>query len=268
MPAHDVLVRRPSVTGASGVPPVVLVHGAWHAAWCWEGWADRLTAAGHEVHAPSLSGHGGSPGRERLNRLRLCDYAEDVASVVATLDAPPVLVGHSMGGAVVQHVAASEGGPQLAGLALLASVPPRGAIGATLTLLRRHPVPFLAANATLDLGRLVATPALVRDHFFSADAPEETVRHCTEHLQSESYLAFLDMLALDRPHGRPGELPVLVLAGDADRIFSVAEARATGAAWGTSARVVPGLAHDLMLDSGEERAYEVLETWLQDLPAD
>lgn len=265
MSALEILGRTPPSDAPPDRPPVVLVHGAWHAAWCWESWADRLAAAGYEVHAPSLRGHGASPGRERLNRLRLRDYAEDVASVVASLAAPPVLVGHSMGGAVVQHVAASEGGPALAGLALLASIPPRGAIGATLSLLRRHPLPFLAANATLDLGRLVATPALVRDHFFTPDASEEVVRHCTEHLQSESYLAFLDLLALDRPRGRPGTLPVLVLAGDADRIFSVADARATGAAWGTAARIVEGLAHDVMLDSGEERAYDVLSAWLHGL---
>ena len=36
----------------------VLVHGAWHGGWCWRKVRDRLTALGHEVHAPSLTGLG------------------------------------------------------------------------------------------------------------------------------------------------------------------------------------------------------------------
>ena len=34
----------------------VLVHGAWHGGWCWDRVAARLRAAGHEVHAPTLTG--------------------------------------------------------------------------------------------------------------------------------------------------------------------------------------------------------------------
>ena len=36
----------------------VLVHGAWHGAWCWRRVARMLTQAGHEVFTPSLTGVG------------------------------------------------------------------------------------------------------------------------------------------------------------------------------------------------------------------
>jgi hypothetical protein len=36
----------------------VLVHGAWHGAWCWRRAAKVLTQAGHEVFAPTLTGVG------------------------------------------------------------------------------------------------------------------------------------------------------------------------------------------------------------------
>jgi pimeloyl-ACP methyl ester carboxylesterase len=47
-------------TPASGVAkaPVVLVHGAFLGAWCWDEVIPRLAAAGHEVAAPDLPGHG------------------------------------------------------------------------------------------------------------------------------------------------------------------------------------------------------------------
>jgi hypothetical protein len=36
----------------------VLVHGAWHGGWCWRRVSDLLTARGHEVFAPTLTGVG------------------------------------------------------------------------------------------------------------------------------------------------------------------------------------------------------------------
>jgi pimeloyl-ACP methyl ester carboxylesterase len=76
---------------------VVLVHGAWHGAWCWDRVVDGLSALGIEAVAVDLPGHGADPGP-------LGDLAGDAARVEAVLDgleAPVVLVGHSYGGAVV-----------------------------------------------------------------------------------------------------------------------------------------------------------------------
>jgi pimeloyl-ACP methyl ester carboxylesterase len=79
---------------------VVLVHGAWHGAWCWHRVLDTLTTRGIPAVALDLPGHGDSP--ERLG-----DLHGDAAAVTAALDAlhatgeRVVLVGHSYGGAVV-----------------------------------------------------------------------------------------------------------------------------------------------------------------------
>src|SRR5947207_1789767 len=44
--------------GQASKPPVVLVHGAWHGAWCWKKVTPMLRAAGHDVYAVDLSGMG------------------------------------------------------------------------------------------------------------------------------------------------------------------------------------------------------------------
>ncbi len=73
---------------------VVLVHGAWHGAWCWTPVVARLGAAGRRTTAvdlPSVSS-------------TTATLADDVACVRAALDAldgEALLVGHSYGGVVV-----------------------------------------------------------------------------------------------------------------------------------------------------------------------
>ena len=100
-PKLEVISRQPSEP--RDAPPILFVHGAWHGAWCWdEHFLDYFSEKGFAAHALSLRGHGSSEGRERLRRVRLRDFLEDVAAVAELLPAPPILVGHSMGGFVIQ----------------------------------------------------------------------------------------------------------------------------------------------------------------------
>lgn len=83
----------------------VLVHGAWHGGWCWRRVADRLTAKGHYVVAPTLSGVG---ERSHLppESINLTTQIDDVVGEIRWKDLDGiVLVGHSYGGLVVTGVA-------------------------------------------------------------------------------------------------------------------------------------------------------------------
>lgn len=86
-------------------PAFVLVHGAWSGAWIWRRVLAPLRAAGHEVHAATLTGDG-----ERAHlRRRDIGLVDHIADVLALVDAEEladlVLVGHSYGGLVVTGVA-------------------------------------------------------------------------------------------------------------------------------------------------------------------
>ncbi|QWF20853.1 alpha/beta hydrolase [Nocardioides sp. LMS-CY] len=71
----------------------VLVHGAFRGGWAWDRVAPLLRAAGHEVHAPTLS--------ETASGLET--WVDEVAALVTGDDV--VLAGHSQGGVVVREVA-------------------------------------------------------------------------------------------------------------------------------------------------------------------
>jgi pimeloyl-ACP methyl ester carboxylesterase len=73
----------------------ILVHGSWLGGWSWDAITERLQAAGHQVEAPTLAGHG-----------TLSDHVDEV---VALIDAHPgeevILVGHSYAGMVIAGAA-------------------------------------------------------------------------------------------------------------------------------------------------------------------
>jgi pimeloyl-ACP methyl ester carboxylesterase len=77
-------------------PTIVLVHGAFAESASWNGVIDRLLEAERRVIAVA-------------NPLRgLAADAQAVSDVVASIDGPVVLVGHSYGGAVITNVEASN----------------------------------------------------------------------------------------------------------------------------------------------------------------
>lgn len=82
--------------------PVVLVHGAWHGAWCFAALQHALDDLGVPSHAVDLPGHGVSV--EPFTDLY--GDAQHVVRVLEQLRGPVVLVGHSYGGAVVTEAAA------------------------------------------------------------------------------------------------------------------------------------------------------------------
>src|SRR5687768_2339328 len=96
----EVKERQPE--SDSDRPPILFVHGAAHGAWCWEHWMEMATDAGYPAFAVSLRGHGNSEGS--LIGSSLGSYEDDVIRTAATLPKQPVIVGHSLGGLVVQRV--------------------------------------------------------------------------------------------------------------------------------------------------------------------
>ncbi len=255
----EIISQRPPA--AARRTPILFIHGMWHAAWCWaEYFLPYFVQRGYVSHALSLRGHGNSEGRERLRWHSIADYVADVAQVAGQMDVPPVVVGHSMGGMIVQKYLETHTAP--AGV-LLAAAPPGGVIPATVRVALRHPLAFLKANLTLSMWPIVNTPALTREAFFSADMPEEQVRAYFARLQDESYRAYWDMLMLNLPKTQRIKTPLLVLGATRDMIISQKDVVATARAYGTQAEFFD-LAHDMMLEAGWQAVADRILDWLDE----
>jgi pimeloyl-ACP methyl ester carboxylesterase len=258
------LISRYPVTDQRSTP-LLFVHGAMHGAWCWDvHFLDYFARHGYASHAVDLRGHGRSEGRERLRWTRIADFVDDVADTVDRLPSPPILIGHSMGGFTIQKYIEDHDVP---GAVLLSSPSPTGLLPTALRNARRHPLAFAKVNLTLSLFPLVSTPALAREAFFSPDLPEDELRAYWARMQDDSYMAYLDMVALALPRPRNVRTPVLVLGAERDSMLARREIEATARAYHTHAQIVPGVAHNSMLEERWEAVAERILTWLDERQA-
>ncbi|MCF6407002.1 alpha/beta fold hydrolase [Chitinophaga filiformis] len=81
----------------------VLVHGAWQASFVWDKVKASLEADGNKVVLVELSGHGND--QTPVNEITFDGYVKQVTDVINSLNGPVVLVGHSLGGAIVTQAA-------------------------------------------------------------------------------------------------------------------------------------------------------------------
>lgn len=148
---------------------VVLVHGAWHGAWCWARLQAELDQRGVPSHAIDLPGHGTSV--RPLGGLH-----HDAAHVTDTLDhlnlLDAVLVGHSYGGAVITQ--AATGRSDVAHLVYIAAfaLDEGESVNGALRSFGRQPVALGAAVQVQDDGTTTLDPAVAAGALYGSCSPE------------------------------------------------------------------------------------------------
>lgn len=245
--------------------PVLLIHGAWHGAWCWEGnYLDAFAEAGYNTHALDLRGHGQSPARKAMRWNRIRDYVDDAASVIANMPTPPIVIGHSMGGFIAQHLMARQ--IPMRGVGLLAALPHTGALGVALKTLRRAPLTLLRVLTRASLYPMVENPADAAHLFLDPDAPPEAIAALHPRLTDESFLGFLDMTALALPRKPVKAPPVCVVGGALDQIFPPRSQHRLAKRFATTAHIIPNAPHDLMLSRHWRAGVTPFLDWARLLP--
>ncbi|MGF1563029.1 MAG: alpha/beta hydrolase [Geminicoccaceae bacterium] len=259
----EVVRARPD--GARRPVSLVFVHGIIAGAWIWqEHFLPYFVDCGYPVYAVNLRGHGKSEGREQLVSAGLADFTADLNSALDGLDLEPddsiVLVGFSMGGAVVQNYLRTGG--SASGMVLLSSVPPYGLARANFELAMRDPVLWAELAKLAERGLEAVDPQLIRKALFSdiSDAGYD------------AFLAKADPMSLRISWDMQGFPPIAplpvnapptyVLGGSLDKMVPMTDCLMTAAYFGAPVKVIAGAAHTLMLEPQWREVADSIQEWL------
>jgi pimeloyl-ACP methyl ester carboxylesterase len=108
---------------------IVFIHGLFMNPASWENWVTFYEAKGYTCYAPAYPYHEGNPTNLRktidakLGVLTLGDVIKHLSTFIESLPEKPILIGHSMGGLVVQKLIEMNKG--VAGICI-DSAPPKG----------------------------------------------------------------------------------------------------------------------------------------------
>jgi pimeloyl-ACP methyl ester carboxylesterase len=150
----------------------LLVHGAWHGAWCWYKVIPELQALGHAATAIDLPGHG--VDRTPTADVTLDRWVARVGEALEAIDGPVVLVGHSMGGVVIT-AAAEKYAERIAGLVYLTAIVLRPGESMMDNPVKASPREFMAGfEPSADGASIRFREELLREAFY-ADCSEADV---------------------------------------------------------------------------------------------
>jgi polyhydroxyalkanoate synthase len=227
---------------------VILVHGFAQNRYTWRvsqrSMQGELAAQGFDVWNLELRGHGNS--RTAATDARFDDYVDDLGRVIAACDAPPFVVGHSLGGGVcvaAATVAPVRGIVHVAGVFSFAQHNPTLQALAKLSvrlspLLRINRTRFSTGTAGAIVGRLYGLADVAGYGFplagwapgsIERDILEERLRLGFDWTSVDVWLQMAKWATGERfrwadEFGRL-DVPLLVIAGDADFLLSPHDAR-------------------------------------------
>ncbi|KAF8399111.1 hypothetical protein HHK36_014976 [Tetracentron sinense] len=262
-------------------PPLVFVHGSFHAAWCWaEHWLPFFSQYGYDCYAVSLLGQGESDAPAGPVAGSLQTHASDVADFIQKeVRLPPVLLGHSFGGLIVQsYIANMRSGkfsetenlqPKLIGSVLVCSVPPSGNSGLVWRYLFSKPIAAFKVTLSLAAKAFATSLPLCKETFFSTQMEDHLVLRYQELMKESSRLPLFDLKKLNASLPVPSVprsfIEVFVLGANDDFIVDAEGLSETARFYGVSPVCIEGVAHDMMLDCSWEKGAQVILSWLNDL---
>lgn len=173
-----------SLLMSNQMPTILLVHGAWHGAWCWERVVPLLKTLGRAVRTVELPSVGAEPGAP----VNLSSDAAAVRSAIDEVAGPVLLCGHSYGGMVISQ-AASRRSRVVKLVYLCAFVPEAGESLADVG--GGQLAPWIQV---LEGGLTLPDIALVADLFF-ADCDIDTQTAAIGRLRPQAAAAFAEPVA-------------------------------------------------------------------------
>jgi pimeloyl-ACP methyl ester carboxylesterase len=245
---------------------IVFIHGMFVTRRCWDGWSARLGTRGFECLAPGWPLRDATPAELRarhpdpaLGKLTLAEVLAHYEAVIRAQPEPPFLVGHSLGGLMVQLLLQRGLGKK--GVAI-DSAPPRGIVPLEWSVLRSNwPTisPFVKKTEPVLL-----TKDQFRYAFAHTLSVEEVARVWDDEVVPESRRMPEGALAAKIDWKAPHP-PLLLIAGSEDRIctakLNAANARKYQPA--VELKAFPGRTHyTILAGEGIQEIIDYVGDWL------
>lgn len=255
---REVLACLPET--ATNLPPLLFVHGSFVGAWMWTStFMPWFAAAGYPCYAVSLRGHGKSMERDRIDWISVADFVEDVATVAVWLETPPVLIGHSMGGFVVQKYLERCTAPAAV---LLCAVPPQGLAASQFHMLMQKPALLMELNKVMNGGQV--SLKAVREALFAQPVSDAQLAIFRDHMQIESQRAIWDMTMFNLPLLPFRQRPPLFVAGaEHDVMVPPFMVQTTAHTYGVAAHIFKDMGHAVTHEQDWQHVAQTIHDWLQ-----
>ena len=279
----------------SGRPPLLFLHGSYHGPWCYaENFLPYFSAAGYDSIAIAFRAQGESDRGDLKIAGDMDSHVADIASFIKTLSEPPVLIAHSFGGLIAekyvsmmysdqmnQTIDGSDSDmdrlPPVAGIALLASVPPSGNKDIIMRITKKSLVDSFKITMAFVFRTFEKNIEVARETFFSKDIPRDMLQRYHAKLAEASPVRLLDLANLNKklplpplpndffdPKDRKSRMPVLVAGGTNDLVVDVPALEEAAIYFGTEPILIDDMAHDCMLDTRWENMAQAIQKWLDE----
>jgi len=239
--------------------PIVMQHGMWHGAWTWDTWGPLFASWGWEVHTHSLPGHSGSQTQTPIESCTLDYYLGFLKAEIDRHQRKPVLIGHSMGGALAQWYLKYVG--DLPAAVLVATWPHELILsGETAYIISADPIGTLLSTVTRRAeycrNPQAAAHALLSP--ISVVTPEELYKQ----LGPESLIVMMQHHPPFWTAPKVVNTPMLLLAGEVDVVVKLSALRETATYYHADYREYPGAAHNLMMEKYYADIAKDIHDWL------
>lgn len=238
--------------------PLLFIHGAAGGAWYFEHFLEFFSNKGYDAYALSLRGHGNSEGHDEINTFRLQDYVDDVRKIVSTFSEKPIIIGHSMGGAITQiYLGLYQDELEMA--ILLSSAQAGGIdLDSPLGLFFSDQRTFLRALRVAHPERKITLDDILSETVFSNRFNEEGLKDIKKRLVKESSLVRKDLLSPFIDENKKITVDVSVIGSDGDHIIGEKELLITANFFNTKPVILSRLCHFLTIDPEWKLAAETI----------
>ncbi len=253
---------------------IILIHGLWMSPLSWEHWVDRYTGAGYRVLAPAWPGMEGTVEQLRADtapyaHLGVAEVVDHYAAIIEKLDTPPILMGHSFGGAFVEILL--DQGLGAAGVAI-DPAPVKGVLRLPLSTLRSS-LPVLG-NPTNTHKAVMLTPEEFHYSFTNTLTDEQSAPVYDRYaVPGPGLILFQAALANFNPHAatrvdfdNDDRAPLLIIGGGSDHVVPAAVTREAAGHYRNSTAVTEykefeGRSHYTLGQAGWEEVADYALVW-------